>query len=79
MLWEYLNLERNPVSLVEIRGATRPVRRPTVLTVEQLSAILERLPEPHPPPHHMVSLTKKLMPLSDWIESALAEVVAGFG
>jgi integrase len=47
MLWDYLDLERNPVSLVEIRGATRRVRRPIVLTVEQFSAVLKRLPEPH--------------------------------
>lgn len=47
MLWDYLALEGNPVSLVEIRGASRRVRRPIVLTVEQFAAVLERLPEPH--------------------------------
>jgi integrase len=47
MLWDYLYLERNPVSLVEIRGSTRRTRRPLVLTVEQFSAVRERLPEPH--------------------------------
>ncbi len=47
MLWDYLDLERNPVSLVEIRGASRRVRRPIVLTAAQFAAILGRLPEPH--------------------------------
>jgi len=47
MFWGMLNLQRNPISLVEIRGTTRRTRTPMVLTVEQFHAIIQRLPQPH--------------------------------
>jgi integrase len=47
MLWGELDVQRNPVSLTEIRGTTRGTRSPMVLTAEQFQAILERLPQPH--------------------------------
>ena len=47
MLWDLLKLQRNPMSLVEIRGTSRRKRIPMVLTEEQFHAILVRLPQPH--------------------------------
>lgn len=47
MLWEFLKPERNPISLIEIRGSTLRARRPMVLTPEQFNLILSRLPQPH--------------------------------
>src|SRR6266496_2999739 len=47
MLWGELDVQRNPVSLIEIRGAARRMRTPMVLTAEEFHATLERLPQPH--------------------------------
>jgi len=44
MLWEFLDLQRNPVELVKIKGITKRQKLPTVLTVEQFHAIIARLP-----------------------------------
>jgi integrase len=44
MLWEYADLQRNPIELVKIKGATKRQKLPTVLTAEQFHAIVARLP-----------------------------------
>src|SRR5215470_3548201 len=41
-----LEMNRNPVSLVQNKGATRKVRKARSLTVEQFHALLKRLDEP---------------------------------
>jgi len=35
MLWEMVDLERNPMQLVEIKGISKRLRKPLILTVEQ--------------------------------------------
>src|SRR5207245_2395935 len=47
MLWEMLDLQRNPIELVEVKGVSKRTRMPTVLTVEQYHEVLRRLNEPH--------------------------------
>lgn len=44
MLWEFVELQRNPIELVKVKGATRRLTPPTVLTVEQFQTIIARLP-----------------------------------
>ena len=47
MLWEMIELQRNPMGLVEIRGISKRRKRPLILTVDQCCAVLERLCEPY--------------------------------
>jgi len=47
MLWEVLEIGANPMSLVEIRGASKRKRRPQILTVEQCSEVRSSLPQPY--------------------------------
>jgi integrase len=47
MLWELLEVQRNPLELVEIRGISKRRKRPLVLTLEQYFAVLAQLPEPY--------------------------------
>lgn len=44
MLWDCVNLQRNPMDLVRVKGVSKRRRIPTVLTAEQFHAILGRLP-----------------------------------
>jgi len=41
-----LNINRNPMSLVQNKGATRRVRKPRSLTVEEFTSLLKELREP---------------------------------
>jgi integrase len=47
MLWGLLKIERNPMDLVEVRGASKRRKRPILLTIQQYYAVLELLPEPY--------------------------------
>ena len=47
MLWEDFEFGRNPMELVEVKGVTKHVKKPVVLTVEQFYLILGLLPEPY--------------------------------
>jgi integrase len=47
MLWEMVELQRNPMQLVEIKGISKRLKKPIVLTVEQFCQILELLPQPY--------------------------------
>jgi integrase len=47
MLWEIVPVQRNPMSLVEVKGASKRSKRPKVLTPEQCSQILSILREPY--------------------------------
>ena len=42
-----INLQRNPIDLVEIRGASKRLSQPKILTIEEYYSILELLPEPY--------------------------------
>ena len=46
MLWEMIPVQRNPMSLVEIKGARR-AKRPKVLTPEQCLQVLNTVREPY--------------------------------
>jgi len=47
MLWEVIELGRNPMKLVEVKGVTKRTKKTVVLTVEQFYLILDLLPEPY--------------------------------
>lgn len=47
MLWELLPAQRNPLSLVEIKGGTRRKRRKVILTPEQFQQLCTLLEEPY--------------------------------
>lgn len=47
MLWGLLPVERNPLSLVEIKGATKRRKKPIILTPEQCSQIINSLRQPY--------------------------------
>jgi integrase len=46
MLWELVDVQRNPMQLVEIRGISKRTKKPLVLTVEQQIGVLNHLAEP---------------------------------
>ncbi len=45
MLWEYLELKRNPMELVQIKGSTKRQKEPRVLTVEEFQKFLKEIPD----------------------------------
>jgi hypothetical protein len=47
MLWEMVDLQRNPMELVEIKGISKRQKKPLILTVEQYYLVLELLPQPY--------------------------------
>ena len=47
MLWEVVPVQRNPMELVEIKGASKRRKKPNILTPEQCSQILSALREPY--------------------------------
>ena len=47
MLWEMIELQRNPMTLVEVRGISKRRKKPFVLTIEQYFSLLDQLPEPY--------------------------------
>lgn len=46
MLWELISTQRNPIELIEVKGAGRRRMLPTVLTLVQFQAIRDRLEDP---------------------------------
>ena len=47
MLWELIDLQRNPVELVRLRGTSRRTRKPLVLDPEKVQELLAVLPKTH--------------------------------
>jgi integrase len=47
MRWELLAYQSNPMGLVRVRNASKRMREPVVLTVEQFREVLEHIPEPY--------------------------------
>jgi len=45
--WELFNDRRNPIQMVRVKGGTKRLVRPTVLTVQEYEAILGLLKEPY--------------------------------
>jgi integrase len=46
-LWEYVDLGRNPIELVKVKGVTKREKEVVILTTEQAVAIIESLAEPY--------------------------------
>jgi integrase len=47
MKWRMIPIQRNPMELVEVRGVSKRVRKPRVLTVKQYHLLLPVIPEPY--------------------------------
>ena len=47
MLWEMIEVQRNPMQLVEVKGISKRLKKPLILTVEQYFLVLGLLPEPY--------------------------------
>src|SRR4029077_17366493 len=47
MLWELLDVERNPMELVEVKGISKRKKRPRVLQVKDAWQILDVLTQPY--------------------------------
>lgn len=47
MLWEVIELQRNPMELVEVKGITKRGKKPVVLSVEQCHLLVNLLPQPY--------------------------------
>lgn len=47
MLWELIPLERNPMNLVELKGVSKRIRPPRILTEEEFGALLNQLVHPY--------------------------------
>jgi integrase len=47
MLWDMIELQRNPVELVRVRGSSVRVRKIHVLTPDEVNTLLDSLPEPY--------------------------------
>jgi integrase len=47
MLWELIPFERNPMSLVELKGVSRRLRPPRILTEDEFVALLNQLLQPY--------------------------------
>jgi integrase len=45
MRWRYLTIQRNPMSLIEIPGASKRTRKIVLITTEQYRSLLPRLPQ----------------------------------
>ncbi len=47
MLWELLDVRRNPIELVEVKGISKRRKRPRILQVKEVWRILDVLLQPH--------------------------------
>jgi integrase len=47
MLWGLIELQRNPIELVKVKGVSKRQRKPQVLSPDQFQKLLERLDEPY--------------------------------
>src|SRR5256885_8690148 len=47
MLWELIPFERNPISLVELKGVSKRIKPPRILTEEEFGALLSELVHPY--------------------------------
>jgi integrase len=47
MLWDLMNVQVNPMALVEVRGISKRKKKPLLLTLNQSVQVRESLPEPY--------------------------------
>ena len=45
MRWRYLEVQRNPMSLIELRGSSKRTRKIVLVSTEQYRQLLPRLPQ----------------------------------
>ncbi len=46
MLWGLLDVQQNSIDLVKLKGISKRIRRPLILTPDQVPTLLEKLSEP---------------------------------
>jgi integrase len=47
MLWELIDVQRNPIGLVKLRGTSRRTRKPQIVAPEKFQELLDVLPKTH--------------------------------
>jgi integrase len=47
MFWEMLPLSANPITLVKVKGSSKRLKKPILLTIEQVNALIGELTEPY--------------------------------
>jgi len=47
MLWEMVEVQRNPMQLIEVKGISKRRKKPLILTIEQYYQVLGLLPQPY--------------------------------
>ena len=47
MLWELFPVSRNPMELVQVKGISKRIRKPLILTPDQFYALVDLLPDPY--------------------------------
>jgi integrase len=47
MRWELTPIDRNPMSLVRVKGSSKRTKLPRILTIKEFNRLLERLKEPY--------------------------------
>jgi len=46
IFWGMVDLQRNPMELIRVKGASKRLRRPSILSAEQFSVIIQKLRDP---------------------------------
>ncbi len=47
MLWQLMDVQRNPMELVRLKGTSKRLKKPQILTPEKFQELVSRLHEPH--------------------------------
>ena len=47
MLWGLLDLQRNPIELIKLKGTSRRLRRPHIITPEKFQELIAILEQPY--------------------------------
>jgi integrase len=47
MLWEMIAVQRNAMQLVEVKGISKRLKKPLILTVGEYVLVLDLLPQPY--------------------------------
>jgi integrase len=47
MLWELMDVQRNPMELVKLKGTSKRLKKPQILTPEKFKELVSKLREPY--------------------------------
>ena len=47
MLWELMDVQRNPMELVKLKGSSKRLKKPQILTAEEFQAFVSKVREPY--------------------------------